>query len=244
VVSALGTAGIALMALAGQASAEDRQFSWSVTGGGYSDYMFRGYSNNDNDPYVFASFDIGYGIFYAGVYTGMTDAAYNLSSWEIDTYAGIKPVTGPVTWDFGVIYYAYPNKSVSSSVTSDFVELKAAASITPVQNLTTSIAAYYSPDYSFEVGNSLAVEGTVGYTLPKVWIFTPTIGGTVGNMQTEDPGFGDADGNVTVDDYWYWNAGVSLAVEKFTFDLRYWDTDIDNRLSDERFVAGFKITLP
>jgi hypothetical protein len=94
------------------------------------------------------------------------------------------------------------------------------------------------------VGNSLAVEGTVAYALPKIGVFAPTISGTVGNQQTDDVSFLDEDGNVTVDDYWYWNAGVSLAVEKFTFDLRYWDTDTDNRLSDERFVAGFKITLP
>ena len=30
---------------------------------------------------------------------------------EMDWYAGIKPVTGRITWDLGVIYYTYPNSS-------------------------------------------------------------------------------------------------------------------------------------
>jgi hypothetical protein len=50
----------------------------------------------------------------------------------------------------------------------------------------------------------------------------------------------------------YWNAGLSLTVEKFTMDFRYWDTDINNGgsvfalpgLDDERFVFTAKVTLP
>ena len=45
-VRTLGTAGIALMALAGPALAEDRQFGYSITVGGTSDYVFRGISFN------------------------------------------------------------------------------------------------------------------------------------------------------------------------------------------------------
>ena len=33
------------------------------------------------------------------------------ASIEMDWYIGIKPVTGKITWDLGVIYYSYPNKS-------------------------------------------------------------------------------------------------------------------------------------
>ena len=46
-------------------------------------------------------------------------------------------------------------------------------------------------------------------------------------------------------DYWYWNAGISLGFhEKFSLDLRYWDTQIETAgfgtcagVCDERFVA-------
>ncbi len=43
---------------------------------------------------------------------------------------------------------------------------------------------------------------------------------------------------------------MKLAVEKWTFDLRYWDTDIDPdealvySNSDERFFFSAAITLP
>jgi hypothetical protein len=53
-----------------------------------------------------------------------------------------------------------------------------------------------------------------------------------------------------IDSYTYWNAGVALSVEKFTFDFRYWDTDFstgipsDDGLADERFVFTASVTLP
>jgi uncharacterized protein (TIGR02001 family) len=34
------------------------------------------------------------------------------------------------------------------------------------------------------------------------------------------------------DNYWYWNAGLVLAVEKITFDFRYWGSDASNAVSD------------
>ncbi len=57
------------------------------------------------------------------------------------------------------------------------------------------------------------------------------------------------------DQYTYWNVGLALTVEKFTFDFRYWDTDIDvvtpgvgacadEDLCDERFVFSAKVVLP
>ena len=55
------------------------------------------------------------------------------------------------------------------------------------------------------------------------------------------------------DQYTYWNAGVKLAVEKFTFDIRYWDTNISDAVantslgaknSDERLFFSMAVTLP
>ena len=55
-------------------------------------------------------------------------------------------------------------------------------------------------------------------------------------------------------DYWYWNAGLALAVDKLTFDFRYWGTDASNATSDtltcindycdSRFVFSAKVVLP
>ena len=55
-------------------------------------------------------------------------------------------------------------------------------------------------------------------------------------------------------EYWYCNAGLALAVEKLTFDFRYWGTDASNATSDaltcindycdSRFVFSAKVVLP
>jgi uncharacterized protein (TIGR02001 family) len=242
-VRTLGTAGIALMALAGPALAEDRQFSWSTTIGATSDYVFRGISLSGEDPEFQASIDASYGIFYAGVWGSGLSGFFGPA--EIDLYAGIKPVLGPVTFDFGVIYYWYPSGDEDLNVAGnfdelDYVELKAGASASPVKNLTIGVVGYYSPEQS-GLGETYAVEGSAGYTLPTVGIFTPTIGGVYGWQGSEELGAFVAND----DGYTYWNAGLALAVEKFTFDFRYWDTDIDgNGLADERFVFSAKVTLP
>ena len=52
-------------------------------------------------------------MFYAGVWASNLDfggdfAGNDIANIEIDLYAGIKPKTGRITWDLGVIYYAYP----------------------------------------------------------------------------------------------------------------------------------------
>lgn len=104
----VGAAAVALLALSGAASAEDRQFGWSVNVGGTSDYIFRGVSQTDGDPAFQAGVDFTYGILYAGIWGSNTDDAFTNSSAEIDFYAGVKPVLGPVTFDFGILYYYYP----------------------------------------------------------------------------------------------------------------------------------------
>lgn len=52
-------------------------------------------------------------------------------------------------------------------------------------------------------------------------------------------------------DYTYWNAGLALAIDKFTLDFRYWDSNGGpgdfcgvSDLCDERFVFSAKVTLP
>jgi uncharacterized protein (TIGR02001 family) len=213
-----------LVCLTAPAAAEE--FSWSVTGAATSDYIFRGVSLNDEDPAFQASIDASYGIFYAGIWGSMISDVYE--PVELDLYAGIKPELGPVTFDFGFVYYIYPWGDHPSDLS--VIELKAGASYSPVDKLTLKPVYWYVPDQenSDEIST---LEGTVAYELPTVGIFTPTISGLYG--WTEAAG-----------EYEYWNAGLSLGVEKFVFDFRYWDTDLDSDLADERFVFTASVTLP
>lgn len=244
-----GVAALASAAFAGAANAEDREFAWSMTVGGTSDYIFRGFSQTAEDPAFQMSLDATYGIFYAGIWGSNIDfdAANGFNEKaEIDLYAGITPTMGPVTFDLGVLYYWYPgfNDGVLGAE-ADYVELKAGAKGTVAEKLALAGYVYWTPDNFGETGSVVTLEGSANYTLPEVWKFTPTIGGTVGTALAENDIFGGGDS------YVYWNAGLALAIEKITFDFRYWDTDLDDATCggtsfqcDERFVFSTKITLP
>ncbi len=262
--SGLGVAGLVAataLAFSGAAKADDPPaFAWSMTVGGTSDYVFRGISQTAEDPAFQASVDATYGMFYAGVWgsnlefgnepVGFLDGGD--ATIEIDLYAGVKPVWGPVTFDLGVIYYIYPGAR-DSDLELDYVELKAGYSLASpwIKGLTTGTAVFWSPDYTNEQDEVVTVESVAAYALPQMGIFTPTISGTYGTVFGDGPpAFFAANGD---DEYSYWNAGLALAVEKFTFDFRYWDTDISNAgdfcdgalfQCDDRFVFTAKVTLP
>lgn len=259
-LKAASLAALSTLGLSGAASAEE--LSVSATVGGTSDYIFRGISQTSENPAAQGSVDLGYGIFYAGVWASNVDFDdAPPANAEVDFYAGIRPTLGPgplwgpVTFDFGVLYYAYPGAD-DDAAELDYVELKAGYSmVSPwIKGLTSGTTLYWSDDYGFETGEVFTVESVASYALPQVGIFAPSIGGTWGTVYGDrDEGFTAGGGHK--DKYQYWNAGLTLAVEKFSFDFRYWDTDIDvvtpgagacvnEGLCDERFVFTAKVTLP
>ena len=224
------------------------EFSFNL--GFTTDYVFRGISQSASDPAFQGGVDMTWGIFYAGVWASQldfgtvgqgTNAGLDAAPAEVDLYLGITPEWGPLSFDFGGIYYMYPSGKdnfLNDGVREyDFFELKAGVSATFVPNLTTGLTVYYSPDYTNEQGPVTTIEGSVEYELPKMWVFTPTVGGTVGTSigdfdlnafnagGSANPGFVIANGD---DSYAYWNAGLTLAVEALSLDFRYWDTDIAN----------------
>jgi uncharacterized protein (TIGR02001 family) len=278
-VSIIGAAGVALLALAGTAAAQDlddystppspstasgHTFTYSFNLGGTSDYVFRGISQTDNDPTIQGGFDVGYWILYAGGWASGVDfggpPALGVgldAQTEIDWYGGIKPTWnspfGPMDLDFGVIYYTYPGAG-DNLAELNYVEFKAGYAWSPLHpKLTTGAIVYYSPDYFAETGSVWTIESLASYELPKVHIFQPTINGVIGWQK------GDAnDGyfvnvNGTDDEYYYWNAGLALAVDNITFDFRYWDSNIGGdagglcageNFCDARFVFTGKVAVP
>jgi uncharacterized protein (TIGR02001 family) len=241
----VGAAGIALLTLSGAAAAEERAFSWSVNAAGTSDYIFRGVSQSDEKPAASAGLDVAWGIAYAGIWASTVDKDFvGGSPAEIDFYAGIKPVWGPATFDFGVLYYYYPGSDDGEKIgltgEPDVVELKIGVSGEILPKLSAATYVYWSPEAAYDAGEYWVSESTLAYALPNIGIFAPSISGTIGFVDNQD---------FESSDYTYWNAGLALAVEKFTFDFRYWDTDISEAsashgIADERFVFTAKIVLP
>jgi uncharacterized protein (TIGR02001 family) len=229
-----GAASVALAFLSGTALAEERKLEWSATATGTSDYVFRGISQSANDPAIQGSAGLTYGMFYVGTWASSIDFDPN-AEIEIDYYAGITPKWGPVSFDFGYLYYSYPSANYI-----DYWELKAGAKAELLPKLTAGGTFYWTPDKAYDWN---VYEGTLAYELPKTWLFTPTVSGLVG--------YTDFRSSVGVD-YTYWNAGLALAVDNLTFDLRYWDTDagpatcfgVPANTCDSRFVFSTTLSLP
>jgi uncharacterized protein (TIGR02001 family) len=266
-----GAASLALHAVSGAAVAdgyedysappppptEARKFTYSFNIAGTSDYVFRGISQTDNDPTVQGGIDFGYGIFYLGAWaSGLDFDVYgNDAEVEIDWYGGIKPSWGPVNFDFGAIYYSYPGATFvgvpGGGADLSYWEIKGGISGEPIKNLALGLNIYYSPDYFGETSTAWTFEGNAGYTFRPLHFVVPSITGVVGYQDGNGGAYLAANGYA---DYWYWNAGLALAVEALTFDFRYWGTDADNatsttltcvnNLCDDRFVFTAKIALP
>ncbi|MFA5951957.1 MAG: TorF family putative porin [Hyphomicrobium sp.] len=269
----LGIATLAIGALSGPAAADDKfAYTWTVTGA--SDYIFRGLSYTQNDPTVNSYLEFTYntggilGTAYLGFWTSNINTADNgLGPWEQDVYLGIRPVTGPINWDIAALWYIYGNKGedpggyfgfgpgTGSVWDTDYVEFKVGATTSPITNLTLGATLYYQVNQDVAAPENVSIEGTVAYTFPAVGIFTPTVSALIGHSSAEDNAFyfdtpNDQSGYWQgAQEYYYWNAGLKLAVEKFTFDFRYWDTDIPSEafganFADERFVFTTSLTLP
>jgi uncharacterized protein (TIGR02001 family) len=243
-----------------------------------TEYVFRGISQTAEGPAIQGGFDVTCGIFYAGVWasnldwggTGIfgldgTDANANI---EMDWYIGIKPVTGRITWDLGVIYYSYPSATdlginalgVLDNLEYNYVELKVGASAELWKDATVSGTVFFSPDYQYESGQVWTLEGTFTQNLPKFTLWrewSPSFSALIGYQTAA----GDAAdklvyrANVTGDDdhYVYWNVGLTLGfLEKWSIDVRYWDTNINRPADgcrgplfscDERVVGTLKFTF-
>lgn len=221
-------AATASLALAGgAASAQDVTFNI----GAASDYAFRGISQTDESAQIFGGVDYTNSIFYAGAWASNVDFGDGTDA-EIDLYAGVKPTAGPVSFDFGVIYYGYVG--APGGADWDQWEVKAAASV-PAGPFTLGAAAYYSPDYTgVGTDDSLYLEGNASISPAEGW----TISAAYGN-QSVDTILGDFD-------YDTWNLGVGYAfTDKISGDLRYHDTNIDScSICESRVVVSLKATLP
>ena len=183
-----------------------------------TDYVFRGISQSEEGAAIQGGFDATYKMFYAGVWASSIDFASNT---EIDIYAGLKRKWRNTEFDLGVIYYAYPDAD-DDNEELDYVELKFASSTELTDRITFNSTTYWSPDYTGETGDVITSEWQVVVALGEYRRFKPTFSALIGYVDfLDDPNEGDS--------YTYWNAGVEVALsDKFTLDVRYWDTDIDD----------------
>ena len=203
-----------------------------------SDYVFRGISQTDASPAIQGGFDLGAGMFYAGVWGSSVDfKGYSDESatMELDLYAGITPSTGPVDWDLGVIGYFYP--SADDDLNFDFYELYAAPSFAITDAFGVGAALSYSPEFFGDTGEGLYVEINGSYAVTDAL----SLSAAFGNQDVDDIG-----------DYDTWNIGASYAVAGFDLGLTYVDTEgaddpstwgLSETLTDGRIVFSIGRSL-
>jgi uncharacterized protein (TIGR02001 family) len=236
------TIGAALAA--GTAQAQDKlTFAYNV--GATSDYVFRGISQSDSEPAIQGGVDATYGSFYGGVWASSIDFGLDEQA-EVDFYGGIKPVVGPVTLDFGFVYYYYPG--LDDSFNGNYVELKAGASMSPVDKVTIGGAVYWSPEFTFSNdADGIYTEINAAYAINDEL----SVSGAVGHQDVDATGyyFDASDGDST-DAYTTWNLGFAYTLSGVTLDLRYFDTDLEDvtvlgpsgkPVSDNRFAVSLKL---
>lgn len=221
----LASTAVALTMLgATAAQAQESPFSFSGTAAITSDYVFRGYSQTDEDPAfqagLTASHESG---FFAGVWGSNVDLGFD-TDIEVDLIAGYTNSVDNLTYTVGAYYYLYPG--AESSAELDYLEIGLDVAYA-IDKLTLTGKLYYSSEfygaqggdgYYYAAGASFAVTETV------------SVYGAIGFNE-----FSSSD----LTDYQDYQAGVAVKLEPFTLDLKYTDTDVPaaGPLGDERVVA-------
>jgi uncharacterized protein (TIGR02001 family) len=170
---------------------------WDVAFGAalLSDYIFRGVTQTNHKPSVWAYFEPRYNVtkdlqLYIGV-SGESISFPNRAAAEIDYYAGIRPTFGPLALDFGAWYYWYPggtcfNGSLNPVFGNDclengylpvnfnvikkdlsFWEYYAKGTYTVNDQVALSAAVYYQPSVLNSGANGTYVSGGAKFTAPS-----------------------------------------------------------------------------
>lgn len=182
-----------------------------------SDYVFRGFSQTDEEPAIQGGFDYEHASgFSAGAWASNVDFDDGDEAHiEIDVYAGYAgSLTPDLGWNGGLIYYAYPG--ADDDLDYDYWEAYAGLSYS-----IASLTYYYSPDFFGSTGDGHYIDLGADVTLP----YEIGLNLHVGYQEIDD-----------LDSYVDWKVGLARELYGVSFDVSYHDTDENNDLADERVV--------
>lgn len=216
-----------LAAAQGSAPASPHSFTGNL--GLFSQYVFRGLSQTNEDPAVQGGLDYAHaGGLYAGTWASniswlKDSGAYSSSSMEWDFYGGYKGSIGDtgISYDLGFLYYYYPGNVAPGFIKADTQEIYAALGWKWL-----SAKYSYSIDDTFGVANSdgswyldlgAAVPlGETGLTVNAHYGIQKFTGSTAGVSNDSFASYKD------------WKLGLSYALPQgFTVGAYYTDTDMN-----------------
>jgi len=190
----------------------DHSTSASVALG--TDYVWRGYSQTQEELAISGSFDYGHASgFYAGLWGSNVDFALNgdQAHMELDVYAGFGGEFGEsgVAYDLGVLRYIYPGtdggdwNEFYGSLSYSYFSVGVAHSGDVYGS--DKNGTYYSAGFDYDITESIALSAGVGY------------------YDYDDAVYGIA-GTDSATDY---RIGLSTELAGFGVDVTYYDTNSD-----------------
>jgi len=207
----------AVLASSSVASAGDIEANVSLA----TDYVFRGFSQTNEDPAISGGFDYGFeGGFYLGIWGSNVNFGDNTST-EIDLYGGYAfDVSESVSLDFGYIYFVYPGETDSLNY-SEFVA--------SVSFSDFSFGVVYSPDYFGSDSDAFVLNADYSFSLGGNWGLDLHAGYT-----TTDEVSVVTDG---IDDYVDYSVALTTSGAGVDFALTFFGTDVDDvDAADDRLV--------
>lgn len=207
---------LALTATAFSVQAKELELSANV--GFATDYAFRGISQSDENFAIQGGFDA---VHESGLYAGIWASTVDFNdrdeaSMEADIYAGYGLSINNVSYDLGLIYYAYPG--ADSNLDYDFWEAVASIGY-DFDRLSASASIFYSPDYFGGSGDAFYYALDAETPLPNDF----SLSGHLGYQTIDD----EAQFGIGDDSYLDWSIGLNYAYEGFDLSLQYVDTNLD-----------------
>lgn len=225
--------------LAIPALAQDTAASWTLGGSAAftSDYVFRGFSQTDENPAAQGSISLNHESGFAASLWG-SNVDFNdgdEATVEMDGTLSYTHDLGPGKITVGGIYYAYPG--ADSDLDYDYVEAFGGYAFNIEDAVDVNAQAFYSPD--FFAGSGDAVYTTAGLSIPVKLVEGLSVVGSAGYQWIDDnAAFG-------AEDYADWSAGLSYTWQKANFSVKYYDTNVDdNDFADDRVVGAISVSFP
>jgi uncharacterized protein (TIGR02001 family) len=200
---------------------------FSVKAGVASDYIYRGVTLSDRKPAVGAGVEASYRWLYAGA-TAASVKLPSQPSAEFTVGGGLRPTWGPVEFDLGITYFAYPGETPGGPTNGIEYWETAFRAVSPVGELIRVAAGYaYSPNVSNTGAWSHYAAAGFGFEVPAQ-LLPPDIGVSF----TTAAGYSwfgrqvPALGGFALPAYLNWQAGVTFSYKSLNIDLRYHDTNL------------------
>jgi uncharacterized protein (TIGR02001 family) len=197
------------------------KFDMAIGIAGTTDYVSRGITQDDSKPaiqgYIEPSYGLGpvLGDAFVNVWSSNVDFGGGFDGAEIDVAGGIKPKFLGPKWspNIGYVHYFYAPEDVSP----DYGEIYAKTDYTFGQDdrFTLRALVFFAPDFS-QTGKTAT--WVAGGGRVKFWKNFATYAG-VGYQSFEDP---------KAHEQLAWTAGLSYYWKSLTFDVRYWDTNLND----------------